>query len=207
MFDDFNAYIGSAASLWVWSRNGLAEQFQWKDPNRGHLIYEHQTVVELMEYGYMLHRALLERIEHYNDPQKVTAAQKDVLDLKLQMAEASHFGEIRDLLERGWKEFGLPQLRDLVQDALRLRESRMRARVTLSTARVGQALTILFGLMAVPGLATEAIQPLWELLSIRHPKDPTLFKVEAECISFGLVGLLVLALIRWLGLKGTSGSD
>lgn len=207
MFDDFNAYIGSAASLWVWSRNGLEKQFEWKDPNRGHLIYQHQAVLELMEYGYMLHRALLERVEQYSDPEKVIAAQKDVLDLKLQLAEASHFGEIRDLLEKGWKEFGLPELRDLVQDALRLRESRMRARATLSTARVGQALTILFGLMAAPGLATEVIQPLWELLSIWHPKDPTLFRIEAEGISFALVALLVVTLIRWLGFKEMSGSN
>ena len=47
-FDDYNAYITSAATLWVWSKSGINQQRKGEDPNRGHLIYEHQAVVETL---------------------------------------------------------------------------------------------------------------------------------------------------------------
>ena len=65
LFDDYNSYIKSAASLWVWSKSGIDGQQEWKDANRGHLIYEHQAVVELLEYGHILYRSLLDRAAGY----------------------------------------------------------------------------------------------------------------------------------------------
>jgi hypothetical protein len=50
-FDDYGAYVTSATSLWVWSKQGIRNQWPRRDPNRGHLIYERQLVVELLEYG------------------------------------------------------------------------------------------------------------------------------------------------------------
>jgi hypothetical protein len=51
-FEDFNAYITSPCSLWIWSKKGLEDQAANEDPNRGNFIYERQAVMELLEYGY-----------------------------------------------------------------------------------------------------------------------------------------------------------
>jgi hypothetical protein len=98
IFSDYSAYITSAATLWVWSLSGLRQQEPWADANRGHLIYEHQAIVELLEYGYMIYRCLLERVQSYFDADEVLRARQALLELEQMMSEASHFGEIRNLL-------------------------------------------------------------------------------------------------------------
>ncbi len=201
LFEDYNAYVTSAASLWVWSKRGLARQPIWGGPNRGHLIYEHQALVELLEYGYMLHRGVLERASSYGNTDEVMSARRALLRLKLQMSEASHFGEIRDLLDHGWGELRLPELRAQIQEALNLRETETRELEARSTTRVGQALTVLFGLVAVPALAEQVVQPLWELLGVQRPIDPAVFKTIANLLSLFGVGLIVAVLVRWLGAR------
>ena len=52
-FDDYGAYITSASSLWVWSKQGLERENPRMDANRGNLIYERQLLIEILEYGYM----------------------------------------------------------------------------------------------------------------------------------------------------------
>jgi hypothetical protein len=207
MGEDYNAYINSCASLWVWSKKGVDQDFRWADPNRGHLIYEHQAVIELLEYGYILHRGLLERIDRYADADEVVTARKGVLELQLQMEEASPFGEIRELLHRGWNQMGLPKLLSHIQEALALRETETRTSEARSAARTGLALTILFGLVAVPALAEQVVQPLWELLGIPHPKDMSLFKTVANLVSFVGVGVPVAFLVRWLKVGKRKGLE
>lgn len=199
MFEDFNAFIGLAASLWVWSKRGIEQQARWKDPNRGHLVYEHQAVVEFLEYVYMLHRALLAQVDDYRSPEEVTNAQKDILNLRLQIEEASNFGEIRELLENGLRELRLPQVREHIQEALRVRDSETRAFEARSSVRIRQALTILFGLIALPGWATHVVQPLWELLPVWRPPNANLFALTSDGASLVMVGIAVMLLIKWLG--------
>jgi hypothetical protein len=195
-FDDYNAYITSAASLWVWSNSGIQSQREWADPNRGHLIYEHQAVMELMEYAYMLHRSLLERAEGYAEANEVFAARRALLRLQQDMSEASHFGEISDLLDYGWGELKLPELRGRIQEALSLREAETRVSEGRLTARVGQTLTVLFGLAAVPTVAKLVVQPLWALLGFPRPIDAAAFQTIANVLSFVGIGLIVAVLLK-----------
>jgi hypothetical protein len=201
-FDDYNAYITSAASLWVWSNSGLRQQAPSADANRGHLIYEHQAVVELLEYGYMLHRSLLDRVEKYENADEVLAARRALITLEQTLAEASHFGEIRDLLDCGWREMKLPELRQRIQDALAIREAEASVAEARVATRIRQALTVLFGLIAVPSLGERVIQPLWKLIGIPHPDTDSAFQTITNAVALVFVGLVVLFMIRRLQITG-----
>jgi len=173
MFQDYAAYVTRASSLWVWSLSGLSAQETWMDANRGNLIYERQVVVELLEYGYMLHRSLYHRASSFATTSEVVAVRKEILRLRLKMREASHSGEIRDLLESGWHELGLPDLITEIDAGLALRESETRSEEAQRSERVGWALTIVFGLVAVPTLADQIIKPIWKLMSLHQFTDPS----------------------------------
>lgn len=201
-FEDYSAYIESAATLWVWSKQGLERSRPWNvDANRGHLIYEHQAVAELLEYGYMLQRSLLERVEACRDTDEVISVRRALLDLQLQMSHASPFGELRDLLDFGWRQLGLPELRAQTEGALSLRETETREFENRLTTRVAQALTILFGLVAVPTLGEQVVQPLWELLEIQRPDNTALFTTIANVVALFGVGIVVAVLIARFGVQ------
>jgi hypothetical protein len=187
MFEDYGAYVASNSSLWVWSLAGLAQQEAWTDPNRGNLIYERQVLAELLEYGYMLHRSLYHHVEQFATTAQGTTVRRGILKLRRCMREASHSGEIRKLLENGWRELGLPSLVAEIDALLRLRASEVRSTEALRETRVGWALTVVFGFVAMPALAEQVIQPVWKLTSLRQFTDPSLTAV----VSDGIAALVV----------------
>jgi hypothetical protein len=195
LFEDYGAYVISNSSLWVWSLEGLEKQEAWMDPNRGNLIYERQVLVELLEYGYMLNRSLYHRVEKFKTTAEVVAVRREILQLRLKMREASHSGEIRELLENGWSEFGLPYLISEIDAGLRLRASETRSIEALRSTRVGWALTVVFGFVAVPALADQVIQPIWKLTPFHQFTDPSLEKVVSDGIA-----VLIVLLVLWVTL-------
>ncbi len=197
LFQDYNAYVKRSCLLWVWSTGGLSEQAAWMDPNRGNLIYERQVLAELLEYGYMLHRSLYHRIEKFSTTAEVILVRRQFLQLQRKMREASPSGEVLELLENGWDEFGLPALIDEIDAGLRLRESETRSIEALRTTRVGWALTLVFGLVAVPALADQVVQPIWKLTPFHQFTDPSLVTVLSDGIAL-LVVILVLSVILFV---------
>jgi hypothetical protein len=194
-FQDYSAYLTAASTLWVWSMNGLSMRQAWMDRNRGSLIYERQVLAELLEYGYMLHRSLYHRLERFETTAKVISVRKEILRLQRKMREASHSGEIQELLEKGWNQLGLPHLISEIEGGLRLRESETSSVEALRATRIGWALTVVFGFVAVPALADQVIQPIWKLTPFRQFTDPSLTTV----ISDGIAVLIVL-LVLWVTL-------
>jgi len=202
LFQDYSAYVTSACSLWVWSMDGLSMQEAWMDPNRGNLIYERQVLAELLEYGYMLHRSLYHRVEKFSTTAEVISVRREILRLRRRMQEASYSGEIRELLENGWKELGLPDLITEIDAGLRLRESETRSIEALRSTRVGWALTVVFGFVAVPALADQVVKPIWKLTPFHQFADPSLATVVSDGIALLMVFLIVwvtLFLLRPVG--------
>ena len=195
-FDDYNAYVTAAATLWVWSNSGIDRQREWADDNRGHLIYEQQAVVELLEYGCMLHHSILGRASNYGNLDEVFEARRALIQLRQAMTFASHSGEIMDLLNHGWKQYKVSQLREQINDAFRLRQAETSASEARTSTRVGYLLTVLFGLLAVPPLVGQVVKPAWEWLNLPRPSGDVAFQMLANGFSFAIVVLVVLWLMR-----------
>ncbi len=199
VFSDYSAYITSAATLWVWSLSGLRQQEPWADANRGHLIYEPQATSELLEYGYMIYRCLLERVQSYFDAGAVLCARQALLELEQIMSEAGQFGEIRKLLNDGWRKLGREGLKSHIKEGLSIREEETRLAERRVTEKIGRNLTILFGLFAVSPLANNVLRPLWELLGLYRPSNDAAFLTLLNATSLGLVTFIVIGLLWRLG--------
>jgi len=200
LFDDFNAYINQAVSLWVWSKCGIRKQKDWADQNRGHLIYEHQTVVELLEYGYMLHRSLYERSSRYSNADDVLIARKNLIGLKYEMREASRFGEVRDMLTSGWSQMGIPELQKSIEESLSVKEAETLMAEARRRNNLGIMLTILFGIFAVPSVAKEFVGPLWDLFGFWRPPTEAVSKIFMIFVSMSIlfISLVIFGLLKKL---------
>jgi hypothetical protein len=197
LFEDYSAFVSSSSSLWVWSKQGLKREANRTDPNRGNFIYERQMLMELLEYGYMLHRGLYHRVEDLRSTDQVMGVRRYLLELRLRMRESSHSGEIRELLEAGWDALGLPTLISEIDAGLALRESEMRSADTMRATRVGWVIAIVFGVVAIPGLADQVVTPVWHILKLHPVSDANKMKLLSAGIATGVI-LLLLTAVLWM---------
>jgi hypothetical protein len=195
-FDDFSTFIAQSASLWVWSKNGRERQNAWADANRGHLIYEHHAIIELLEYDYILHRALLAKAEIAKSANVVYSARWAINQLRSDIANASHFGEIRELLIAGLKAMGIEDLRDRIHESLSIREAEASLREMRGNERFRRSITILFGLIATHSLASQILNPIWTFFKWWQPTDQTASRLFFLMIALVLVIIIIAAFAR-----------
>jgi hypothetical protein len=103
---------------------------------------------------------------------------------------AGHSGEIREFFEHGWQAMGLDHLRSKVESLLAVREAETSVAEARKTNRWSALLTLAFGMITVPTLATEVIKHLWDYGGFWQPGDQNLAHLFRFGIAFVLVGSL-----------------
>jgi hypothetical protein len=197
LFDDYGAYIAPQAIVWIWAKQGIDRERKWQDRNRGHLIYPNQACAEMLEYGYMVHRSLLESIRSASTSQNVNEIRSAALDLRSRLRQSSHFGEVAKLLNNGWRAMGLDELRKDIAEGLAIRESETRSYEANAAESISRTLTVVFGMIAVPTLADEVVAPLWDLLGMWRPTNPNTAKLLMIIIASLPVIALTVAIPKW----------
>lgn len=185
-FDDYSLFISSSATLLAWSRSGKAET-EFADPNNGHLIYEHHAAMEHLEYGSILHRALLDKAENGFSLEQIHSARHALNKHQASMVDSSCFGEIRELLSAGWKVMGAPELQERIKESLAVRESEVALLDSRQHEKVNRRLTVLFGIIATPPLADEVLKPFWTWREWAIPSNESLATLMFISIAFGFV--------------------
>ena len=200
-FEDYNALVAHHLTLWAWSLRGLEQQKPWADPNRGHLVYEHQAIAEMLDFGHITHRSMLERAASHSSIDSVLRDRLAASKLKLELSQSSPASEIRELLECTWDEMGVPGLQRLIDETLETRASQASLREARRSNLVGRRLTVLFGLIAVPPLADLVLRPLWDLLGWWAPAG-----VEGKSLFLMFVAVLIVAFVLWMSARASDDS-
>jgi hypothetical protein len=194
-FEDYAAYITSAATLWVWSKSGLENQKQWMDLNRGNLIYEHQVQVELLEYGFILYKSLVEKSKTLKEYPDILAIRRELTELKSEMLETTPYGEVRDLLSKGWEQMNIEAMQSQISENLSILESEIKFIESKQGDNFRVFLTV-FGLIASASLAKSVVGPFWKALSLWLPSNENWAELFLVGISAVLITFIVLFLKR-----------
>jgi hypothetical protein len=195
--EDYAAYITLAATLWVWSKSGLEHQRQWMDLNRGNLIYEHQVQVELLEYGFILYKSLVEKSKTLKEYPDILAIRRDLAELKSKMIETTPYDEVRDLLSKGWKQMNLEAMQSQISENLSILESEIKFIESKQGDNFRVFLTIL-GLIASASFAKSTVSPFWKALSLWLPSNENWAELFLVSISAILIIFTVLFLKRFI---------
>jgi hypothetical protein len=168
----------------------------WADVNRGHLIYEHEATTELLEVVHASYRRLLEiASRRIADPSRVHEANESLNSLETRVMNPSHWGEISEFITRGLAILQVPQLRERILSTLTVRRGVALYQEQRRTRRFDALLTILFGFLAVPALATEVVRPLFDYLCLPRPTDSSASQLLFVSVASAVL-LLTLALAR-----------
>jgi hypothetical protein len=161
-------------------------------------VFEHQAKVELLEYGYMLHRRIADRVtDNSLSADRVApallAAQRDLADFEWALQDTGRYGEVREQLEAGLTAYGVPKLRERVAGVLRVRQEAALYYGGLAAGRWAAFLGLVAGVLAVPPLADAIVRPAWQLLGLPRPAGPDSFALLVSVVALGLVTVLLVA--------------
>jgi hypothetical protein len=188
-FNDYACYITFPLTLWVWSKKAVVDQQEFIET----LIYENQVKVELLEYGFMLHKSLLDKLDKFEKYSEILATRRDLSILKSKMFETTPYGEIRDLLTQGWEQMGLNLVRDQISENLSILESEIKFVDSEKSDRFKIFITV-FSLIASASLAKSVVSPLWIALNLWIPADKNWSELFLAGISAMLIVFLILLL-------------
>jgi hypothetical protein len=199
-FDDYGIYMNRSVRLWVGTRGALEppEGLQG-DPNYGHVVYLHQPVSELLEYSYALHARLADAArDPLGDPREIARLRVLLAELPTVIDRHVHAGEMRDLLAEGYRHMGIPELREQIATLLNAKNDLATYDESVRGARWSTLLTFVFGLVAVPSVATDILDPLWKALGWWRPADGDNAKLFFIGIAVAVVTFSLLAIGRVL---------
>lgn len=194
--EDYSVYTNKAVTLYVHAGKGLQEQAQIipTDPNRGPLIYEHQCVGELMDYGYAAHHQLAQRAsEPEVDMDEVLGARRTLVELRQAMLTPAHYGEIKELLHEGWDAMGAMELDETIEEWLSVRESSAKLSEQRRNHRLGVAISLVVAVAALLPLANNMVGPIWKWMGLPVPAT----QGTSQALFIGVAGAFLLSLILW----------
>jgi len=200
-FDDYSAHISASGTLWVHSRESLRRSELGKGAgHRALLVDEQQAKIELLEYGYGLHRQIADRALGSKDVagdiglDALMEAQRNLADFEWAVHDTGHFAEVRDQLEEGFVAYGLPRMRQRISDALRIRQEATQFSLGGAASRWSAFVAVLAGLLAVPPLADTVVGPAWRLAGLPTPDGD-----DAVRLAMATVSTVIVAVVLFFG--------
>ena len=195
-FDDYSIFLSDSFSLCVWSKQGVDSQKEWNDSNNGSLIYGQQAINEFLEYGYMINRMLLQKVDNSKDLKAINQLRNQILDFKNYIKDAPRHGEIRELIDVSLKKYGALELETRMNQRLDLRLDELSRIYNASNNSTNRLIAITFGLIASFSLSNRLIEPIWLYfnfpISDNQNVQSLVYIIFAFSISVFLIALILM---------------
>lgn len=195
-FDDYSIFLSDSFSLCVWSKQGVDSHKEWNDSNNGSLIYGQQAINEFLEYGYMINRMLLQKVDDSRDLKAINQLRNQILDFKNYIKDAPRYGEIRELIDVSLEKYGVLELEARINQRLDLRLDELSRLYNANNNSTNRLIAITFGLIASFSLSNRLIEPIWLYfnfpISDNQNMQNLVYTTLALSISVFLIALILM---------------
>ena len=195
-FDDYSIFLSDSFSLCVWSKQGVDSHKEWNDSNNGSLIYGQQAINEFLEYGYMINRMLLQKVDNSKDLKAINQLRNQILDFKNYIKDAPRYGEIRELIDVSLEKYGVLELEARINQRLDLRLDELSRLYNANNNSTNRLIAITFGLIASFSLSNRLIEPIWLYfnfpISDNQNMQNLVYTTLALSISVFLIALILM---------------
>ena len=188
--DDASVFFEKSACLKVLSRKSM--EIDTPENN----ILSHEAIATYIEYVYMIHRALLQKITQSHSVDDVSALRWRVNQLPSPQQIAAS-GEVRTYSHEAWEKFGIENLKAQISEAILISYDDKKFKHEKQSNVVNLAFAILFGFLAIPSVGKDVIAPIWKTTSLYYPTN------SYENLYFFFVTSLILLIVIMLVLLMT----
>jgi hypothetical protein len=128
-----------------------------------------------------------------SDPRQIARLRVLLAELPSVIDRHVHAGEMRDLLQLGYRQMGIPELKEEIAALLDAKNDLVSYEDGQRASGWSTLLTFVFGLLAVPSVATDILTPIWKAMQWWRPTDADYEKVFFITIAVGIVTVLLLS--------------
>ena len=192
--DDYSFLLSKGFSLCIWSKKGVDSQDEWNDTNNGSLIYGQQAIHEFLEYGYIINRMLLQKVDSSKDLKAINRLRNEILDFKTSIKDAPKYGEIREFVESSLEEYEVPDLVDRINQRLDIRLDELGRIYSSNNNFSNRLIAITFGLIASFSLSNRLIEPSWVYMDLPLNPNPNLQSLMFVMLSL-IISILLISLV------------
>ena len=191
-FDDASIFFEKSACLKVLSKK--AKEIDVPE----NYISSHEAIATYIEYVYMLHRALLQKIRQSHSVDEVSALRWRANELASPQ-EIAASGEVRIYSKNAWEKFGINDLKAQINEAILISYDEKQFKHEKKGNVVNLAFAILFGLLAIPSVGKDIIAPIWKTTNFYYPANAyeNLYFFLVTCLILVIMAFLVLTSIRF----------
>lgn len=126
----------------------------------------------------------------------VINARKELISLEQYLEETSKFGEIRNLIQNGLNELGVQNIKNRIDELLKIKEFEVSNRDRRTAERIGRTITIIFGLIAIPTIANDILKPLWFLIDAPLPKTEDSIDLFFIGLTATMIAIILIFVLR-----------
>lgn len=161
-------------------------------------ILSHEAISTYIEYVYMIHRALLQKITQSHSVDDVFALRWRVNGLASPQQIAAS-GEVRLYSNEAWGKFGIDNLKTQINEAILISYDEKQFKHEKKSNVVNLTFAILFGLLAIPSVGKDVIAPIWKTTNFYYPANAyeNLYFFLVTCLISVIMVFLVLTSIRF----------
>lgn len=185
LFEDASVFFEKSVCLKV-----LAKKSNEIDTYNNYIL-SHEAIATYIEYVYMIHRALFQKITQSHSVNDIS-----ILRWKLNQLSSPHeiaaSGEVRIYTTEAWEKFGINTLKEQINEAILISYDDKKFLHEKSTNLTNLVFVILFGLLAIPSVGKEVIAPIWKTTSLYYPAN------SYENLYFFIVTAVILLIIIML---------
>ncbi|MCM3730125.1 hypothetical protein M3196_00385 [Fictibacillus nanhaiensis] len=202
-FNDYFFYFNEAVALSIMSKKGLAIDSKFSDPNNGHLIYDKQIQIEMINYYFIISRKLFDS-SVFLENIKV----EDIIDNRLYLLEIEYifkkelfkFGETRKMFDFAESELGINDLKERSHQLFEIKKERNNIIKQDFYQKIGILITIIFGLLGAVSFSKDLVVPAWDII-FNNKINTTSKLLISYASTVTLFTIIIILIFKFINLK------
>lgn len=157
-------------------------------------ISSHDSIATYIEYVYMLHRALLQKITQSHSVDDVSALRWRVNQLSSPQPIAAS-GQVGIYSQEAWGKFGIENLKAQISEAILISYDEKKFENEKNDNFKNFVIASLFGLLAIPSVSKEVVAPIWTYYDLYIPKIMAYESLYFFAITFSILCIITIFIL------------
>jgi hypothetical protein len=200
-FEDYSTFFNIAASLNIWSKDGIQHEKENTDLNYNNYIYQNQVINRFLDYYRMLYQSSIFIMNSAEDYEIILEYQKSLFLLENDYNFLTKSGELYDVLTFVRKEDNIEFQENIINSFLEIKRMQSESKKNKFINSISIFIKIFFGIISSGSLSRDLIFPFWKIIGLPVSKNQYINNVAFWIITFVILMIIIFIVSKKMNKK------